>query len=85
MKINAQSMLYRTMVLSIANFIVRMLGFAYRVFLSRMIGPQGMGLVQLVNPVFHIAITLTASGIPIAVSRLIAEKNIKQDPGQYRK
>lgn len=79
MKINTRSMLYGTMVLSIANFIVRLLGFVYRVFLSRMIGPQGMGLVQLVNPVFHIAITLTVSGIPIAVSRLISEKNVKHD------
>ncbi len=79
MKINTRSMLYGTMVLSIANLIVRLLGFAYRVFLSRMMGPQGMGLVQLVNPVFHIAITLTVSGIPIAVSRLVSEKNVKHD------
>lgn len=79
MKINTKSLLYGTMILSIANFIVRLLGFAYRVFLSRMIGPQGMGLVQLVFPVFHIAITLTVAGIPIAVSRLISEKNVKHD------
>lgn len=79
MKINTRSLLYGTMVLSLANFIVRLLGFAYRVFLSRMIGPQGMGLVQLVLPVFQIAITLTVSGIPIAVSRLVSEKNVKHD------
>ena len=47
-------MLYGTMILSTANLIVRLLGFAYRVFLSRMIGPQGMGLVQLVFPVFKL-------------------------------
>lgn len=67
------------MVLSIANFIVRMLGFVYRVILSRMIGPQGMGLVQLVYPVFHIAITFSVAGLPIAVSRLVAEKKAKGD------
>lgn len=79
MKINTRSMLYGTMILSTANLIVRLLGFAYRVFLSRMIGPQGMGLVQLVFPVFQIAITLIAAGIPAAVSRLISEKNVKRD------
>ncbi|HHT64452.1 MAG: putative polysaccharide biosynthesis protein [Caldicoprobacterales bacterium] len=79
MKINTRSMLYGTMILSTANLIVRLLGFAYRVFLSRMIGPQGMGLVQLVFPVFQIAITLIAAGIPAAVSRLISEKNARQD------
>ncbi|HHU79591.1 MAG TPA: polysaccharide biosynthesis protein [Clostridiales bacterium] len=85
MKINTKSLLYGTMILSLANFTVRLLGFVYRVILSRMIGPQGMGLVQLVYPVFQIAITLTVAGIPIAVSRLISEKNVRQDiPGMRR-
>jgi stage V sporulation protein B len=79
LKINTKSLLYGTMVLAIANFIVRMLGFVYRVILSRIIGPQGMGLVQLVFPVFHIAITLTVAGLPIAVSRLVSEKKAKGD------
>ena len=74
MKINTKSMLYGTIILSMANFIVRLLGFVYRVFLSRTIGSQGMGLVQLVYPVFYIGIALTTTGIPIAVSRLISEK-----------
>lgn len=79
MKINTKSMLYGTIILSMANFIVRLLGFVYRVFLSRTIGSQGMGLVQLVYPVFYIGIALTTTGIPIAVSRLISEKKVKND------
>jgi stage V sporulation protein B len=79
LKINTKSLLYGTLVLAAANFIVRLLGFVYRVILSRMIGPQGMGLVQLVFPVFHIAITLTVAGLPIAVSRLVSEKKAKGD------
>ncbi|MGI6140363.1 MAG: putative polysaccharide biosynthesis protein [Caldicoprobacterales bacterium] len=79
LKINTKSLLYGTIVISMANFIVQLLGFAYRVFLSRIIGPQGMGLVQLVYPVFYILVTLTAAGIPVAVSRLISEKNAKGD------
>ncbi len=79
MKINTKSILYGTLVLTIANFIVRLMGFAYRVVLSRVIGPQGMGLVQLVSPVFHIAITLTVAGLPVAVSRLVSEKKAKGD------
>jgi stage V sporulation protein B len=79
LKINTKSILYGTLVLTIANFIVRLMGFAYRVVLSRVIGPQGMGLVQLVSPVFHIAITLTVAGLPVAVSRLVSEKKAKGD------
>ncbi|HHY82602.1 MAG TPA: stage V sporulation protein B [Clostridiales bacterium] len=79
MKINKKSLLYGTMILSAANLIVRLLGFGYRVFLSRMIGPQGMGIVQLVFPVFQIAVTLTAAGIPVAVSRMVAENRAKNN------
>lgn len=79
MKINTKSMLYGAMILSTTNLIIRLLGFVYRVIISRMTGPQGMGLIQLVMPVFHIAVTLTSAGIPVAVSRLISEKNAKKD------
>ncbi|MGE4282882.1 MAG: stage V sporulation protein B [Clostridia bacterium] len=74
MKINTKSLLYGTFVLTAANFFVRMLGFIYRVFLSRFIGAEGMGLVQLISPLYMVSITLTASGIPTAVSRLIAQQ-----------
>ncbi|WP_157910359.1 stage V sporulation protein B [Petroclostridium xylanilyticum] len=74
MKLNTKSLLYGTFVLTAANFIVRLLGFIYRIFLSRMIGPEGMGLFQLVFPLYMVSITVTASGIPIAVSRLVAER-----------
>lgn len=79
MKINPKSLLYGTLMLTGANLIVRILGFIYRVYLSRLIGPQGMGLIQLVFPAFLISITLTTSGLPIAVSRLVSEKNAKGD------
>lgn len=67
------------MVMTGANFIVRLLGFVYRVLLSRIIGPQGMGLIQLVFPAYLIAITITTSGLPVAVSRLVSEKQAKGD------
>jgi stage V sporulation protein B len=79
LKINTKSLLYGTLVLTVANFVVRLLGFVYRVILSRLIGPQGMGLMQLIFPVFHIAVTLTTAGLPTAVSRLVSEKKAKGD------
>jgi stage V sporulation protein B len=79
LKINRKSLLYGTLVLTIANFIVRLLGFVYRIVLSRLMGPQGMGLMQLVFPVFQIAITLTTAGLPTAISRLVSAKNARGD------
>lgn len=74
MKLNTKSILYGTIILTSANLFVRILGFIYRIFLSRKIGPEGMGLFQLIFPLYMVSITLTASGIPIAVSRLIAQQ-----------
>ncbi len=79
MKINTKSIVYGTMILTIANTSVRVLGFIYRILISRLIGPQGMGLVQMVYPVYMIALTFSISGIPVAVSKLVSEYKVKND------
>ncbi|QEK11907.1 stage V sporulation protein B [Crassaminicella thermophila] len=66
------SFLYGTLILIIVNFIVRFLGFAYKLILSRMIGAEGIGLFHLVFPILMILITFTTAGIPVAVSKLVA-------------
>lgn len=66
------SFLYGTLVLIFVNFIVRFLGFAYKIVLSRIIGPEGIGLFHLVFPILMILITFTSAGIPVAVSKLVA-------------
>ena len=44
------TILHGTFILTISSIIVRFMGFIYRIFLSRAIGPEGMGLIQLVMP-----------------------------------
>ncbi|KXG77218.1 stage V sporulation protein B [Thermotalea metallivorans] len=66
------SFLYGTVLLIFVNFIVRFLGFAYKIILSRWIGPEAIGLFHLVFPVLMIFITFTTAGIPVAVSKLTA-------------
>ncbi|AOT72666.1 putative polysaccharide biosynthesis protein [Geosporobacter ferrireducens] len=66
------SFLYGTLVLIFVNFVVRFLGFAYRIILSRMIGPEAIGIFHLVFPILMVMITFTSAGIPVAVSKLVA-------------
>ena len=73
MKLNKKSLIYGTLILTGANFFVRILGFVYRILLSRILEAQGMGLFQLVFPVYLISAAITGSGIPVAVSRLVAD------------
>ncbi|SKC63881.1 putative polysaccharide biosynthesis protein [Maledivibacter halophilus] len=68
------SFIYSTIILIMANFLARFLGFFYKILLSRFLGSEGIGLYHLVFPVFLVIITITSSGIPIAVSKIIAQK-----------
>lgn len=63
--------------LTIANIITRAFGFLYRIFLSNLIGAEGMGLFQLIFPVITFCIALSCGGIQIAVSRFVAETKSK--------
>ena len=42
-----------TFILTLSNILLRLLGFAYRVLLSRSIGSEGLGVLQLVMPVLY--------------------------------
>ena len=53
----------------------KIIGAIYRIPLSNIIGAEGIGIYQLVFPVYALLITMMGSGIPTTLSRLIAEKN----------
>ena len=71
--------LYRTVAfVTILSCAERFIGFIYRIFLSRYAGAEGLGLYQIALSVAGVVVTLTASGIPVTVSRLmIKEKSLK--------
>ena len=56
---------------TVLSCIERGLGFGYRIFLSRTVGSEGLGLYQIALSLIGVLITLSASGIPITVSRLM--------------
>lgn len=61
-----------TLWLSGAGLITRLLGFVYRIYLSNLVGSEGMGLYQLLTPVYFLILTLCTTGIQMAVSRMVA-------------
>lgn len=64
-----------TVILTLAGITSRFLGFFYRVFLSRAIGAEGIGLYQLVFPVYMLACSITVSGISTSISRLVSARH----------
>ena len=51
----------------------KFLGFLYRIYLSRTIGAEGIGLYQVALSVFALLLTICCSGVPITVSRLMTK------------
>ena len=72
------SMITGTLLLTAAGFAVRILGFFYRIFLSRTIGAEGLGLYNLVHPLYGICFALCAGSIQTAISRCIAANLSRQ-------
>lgn len=61
-------------ILTAAGFISRIMGFFFRIFLSHAFGEESVGLYQLIFPVYILCLSVGASGIQTAVSRITAEK-----------
>lgn len=69
-----------TFILLIGGLITKILGMIIKIIMSRMIGAEGLGLYMLILPTFSLFIGISQFGLPIAVSKLIAEdtKNNKK-------
>lgn len=61
-----------TLLLTAAGFLCRLLGFFYRIFLSRTIGAEGLGIYNMVYPVYGICFALCGGSIQTALSQYIA-------------
>lgn len=68
-----KSFTYNTLFMTCANVVTRLAGFLYRIFISRFIGAEGLGLFALVTPVYSVCCAIVASGIPVAAMKKISE------------
>ena len=57
----------------------KFLGFTYRIYLSRAIGAEGIGIYQVALSVFALLLTVCCSGTPITVSRLMTKYKAEGD------
>ncbi len=56
------------------GFVAKVIGALYRIPLTNLIGGKGLGLYQLVYPVYCLLLTVSATGIPSSISKLTAER-----------
>ena len=69
------------LILTVAGIITRILGFMYRIYMSNIIGAEGIGLYQLIMPVYMLAWSISCSGFNTTISKLIAGERAKGEFG----
>lgn len=78
------SLVYGTVLLTFSGLFGQVLGFFYRIAVSRLIGSELMGLYQLIMPVYSVLMSVTAAGLTMAVSTLSARYAAQGDKGAVR-
>jgi len=61
-------------ILLVCNFISRCLGFIYKIILVRLVGAEGIGITEMVSPVYSLALVAASLGVPLAMSKLLASE-----------
>jgi stage V sporulation protein B len=81
----SQSFMRGTFVLSVAAFINRILGFVSGMFVARVLGAEGIGLLMMAHPLVPLVITITELGLPVAISKLVAEADARGEKMKVRR
>ncbi|EEG76626.1 putative polysaccharide biosynthesis protein [Dethiobacter alkaliphilus] len=76
-----QSFLKGAAILTLAGISVRFVGAFFRIVLAMFIGDEGIGLFQMAYPVYSTLLAVSTAGVPIAISKLVAENLAR---GNYR-
>lgn len=74
-----ESFLKGTFILTIAGFVVKVIGSLNWIFVSRILGGEGIGLYQMAFPIYFLAMTVSQAGVPVAISIITAERVALKD------
>ena len=76
-----QSFVKGAAILTLAGLSVRFVGAFFRIVLAMLISDEGIGLFQMAYPIYSTLLAVSTAGIPIAISKLVAENLAR---GNYR-
>ena len=74
-----------TLILTAAGLMVKILASVNRIFLSRLLGGEGIGLYQLAYPLYNLLVGIVAAGIPAAMSLIVARYAAKKEWGSVHR
>ncbi len=68
-----------TIQLAAAGILVRIIGLLNRMALSRLIGAEGLGLLQMLLPLYALLVVITGLGLSGAVTKMVADRSATGD------
>ena len=63
-----------TLILTVGGMVVKVIGSLNWIFLSRILGGEGIGLYQMAFPLYLLALNISSAGLPVAISIMTAER-----------
>jgi stage V sporulation protein B len=82
--LSGRPLIVGTFILTATGLITRIIGFFYRIYLSRLFGEEGMGIYQLLSPVLALSYSLCAAAYQTAISKFVAEYTTTRPSRQFR-
>lgn len=74
-----KSIFKNVVIITIFSLLTRMLGFFFRIFLSRAIGAEALGIYQVALSVFMVLLTIVSSGFTLIISRMTASYRVSSN------
>lgn len=77
--IGVESLMKGTFILTLAGIVVKVIGALNWMFVSRVLGGEGIGLYQMAFPIYFFALSVSTAGVPVAISIITAERVAVRD------
>lgn len=74
-----------TAILTAAGIITRLLGFVYRIYVTKVMGAECIGLYQLIMPIYVLAWSISCAGFTTTISKLTAQELAKREHGNINR
>ena len=71
---NGNKFITGALILAGAGILSRVLGVIFRIPLANIVGSFGMGLYQMVFPLYALLLIISSAGVPVAISKMVAKE-----------
>ena len=78
-KMKKNSFIQGAVILAVSGIIVKLIGAVSRIYLSRLLGGEGIGLYQMAYPIYLLCLSISTAGLPVAISIMVSERNAIRD------